>query len=199
MFVNKNDANNDGGRHTEDTLEPLVVELEITDDHETTGLKSRGGGSIWMVMISTFFAVCWSFKFRTCIGYSSPTQSGIMKELGLSLLQGIAALIIGTVFNGYGSGIFSYLKFFLRFFYLLDSLLFPSLQGGWQRLVTRSSNSRFKKFLARMLKFLRKQLKFKNTEKHLETFPSPDDEFISEKIFTCSYCELLCRLLKEYF
>ncbi|KAM2631840.1 hypothetical protein TB1_030563 [Malus domestica] len=40
-----------------------------------------------MVYLSTFVAVCGSYEFGCGVGYSSPTQSGIMNDLGLSLAE----------------------------------------------------------------------------------------------------------------
>ncbi|KAK4782131.1 hypothetical protein SAY86_016233 [Trapa natans] len=49
-----------------------------SDDHD---------GSIAMVLLSTSIAVCGSFEFGSCIGYSAPTQSAIREDLNLSLPQ----------------------------------------------------------------------------------------------------------------
>ncbi|XP_004508324.1 sugar transporter ERD6-like 16 [Cicer arietinum] len=44
-------------------------------------------GSIGMVLLSTFVAVCGSFSFGTCVGYSSPTQAAIRADLNLSISE----------------------------------------------------------------------------------------------------------------
>ncbi|KAL6532286.1 hypothetical protein OROGR_014256 [Orobanche gracilis] len=44
-------------------------------------------GSISMVLLSTCVAVCGSFEFGSCVGFSSPTQSAIREDLKLSLSQ----------------------------------------------------------------------------------------------------------------
>ncbi|KAK4266466.1 hypothetical protein QN277_027382 [Acacia crassicarpa] len=44
-------------------------------------------GSIAMVLLSTFVAVCGSFSFGTCVGYSAPTQAAIRADLKLSLAE----------------------------------------------------------------------------------------------------------------
>ncbi|CAM0908014.1 unnamed protein product [Alopecurus aequalis] len=41
--------------------------------------------SVWMVVASTAVAVCGSFVFGISVGYSSPSQEGIMRDLNLSL------------------------------------------------------------------------------------------------------------------
>ncbi|KGN47881.1 sugar transporter ERD6-like 7 [Cucumis sativus] len=41
----------------------------------------------WMVYLSTLVAVCGSYEFGTCAGYSSPTQSAIINDLHLSLAE----------------------------------------------------------------------------------------------------------------
>ncbi|KAK4337745.1 hypothetical protein RND71_042232 [Anisodus tanguticus] len=42
---------------------------------------------LFMVYFSTAVAVCGSYAFGTCVGYSSPTQFSIMDELDLSFSQ----------------------------------------------------------------------------------------------------------------
>ncbi|KAJ8898654.1 hypothetical protein K2173_004688 [Erythroxylum novogranatense] len=44
-------------------------------------------GSKGMVYLSTFVAVCGSFAFGSCAGYSSPTQDAITKDLSLTLAE----------------------------------------------------------------------------------------------------------------
>nr|XP_019704001.1 sugar transporter ERD6-like 16 isoform X2 [Elaeis guineensis] len=44
-------------------------------------------GCIGVVLFSTAVAVCGSFEFGTCVGYSAPTQSGIINDIGLTLSQ----------------------------------------------------------------------------------------------------------------
>ncbi|KAL1358399.1 sugar transporter ERD6-like 16 [Arachis hypogaea] len=46
-----------------------------------------GSSSIGMVILSTLVAVCGSFSFGTCVGYSAPTQAAIRADLNLSLAQ----------------------------------------------------------------------------------------------------------------
>ncbi|KAK7336708.1 hypothetical protein VNO77_17254 [Canavalia gladiata] len=41
----------------------------------------------WMVYFSTLVAVCGSYEFGACAGYSSPTQDAIRKDLSLSLAE----------------------------------------------------------------------------------------------------------------
>ncbi|KAG6750549.1 hypothetical protein POTOM_045045 [Populus tomentosa] len=52
------------------------------------GEEQRGGSSATtMVVLSTLIAVSGSYVFGSAIGYSSPTQSGIMEDLGLSVAE----------------------------------------------------------------------------------------------------------------
>ncbi|RDX66302.1 Sugar transporter ERD6-like 16, partial [Mucuna pruriens] len=44
-------------------------------------------GSIRMVLLSTFVAVCGSFSLGTCVGYSAPTQAAIRGDLNLSVAE----------------------------------------------------------------------------------------------------------------
>nr|GMD17115.1 sugar transporter ERD6-like 7 [Ipomoea batatas] len=41
----------------------------------------------WMVYLSTFVAVCGSYAFGSCAGYSSPTQSAISQDLNFSIAE----------------------------------------------------------------------------------------------------------------
>ncbi|ONH93709.1 hypothetical protein PRUPE_8G248600 [Prunus persica] len=68
--------------------EPLMrVEKNLADgDGSADGGSSRGGNP-WMVYLSTFVAVCGSYEFGCCAGYSSPTQSAIREDLSLSLAE----------------------------------------------------------------------------------------------------------------
>ncbi|CAM0873562.1 unnamed protein product [Alopecurus aequalis] len=94
----------------------VTAPLLLPDDHkdakiqveEVVGSCGRGrGGSLSMVLLSTAVAVCGSFEFGTCVGYSAPTQSGIVDEVGLSI-SGFAifgsVLTIGAMIGAVSSG-----------------------------------------------------------------------------------------------
>ncbi|VAI19626.1 unnamed protein product [Triticum turgidum subsp. durum] len=60
-----------------------------------------------MVLLSTAVAVCGAFEFGTCVGYSAPTQSGIERELGLSMAEFAifgSVLTIGAMIGAVTSG-----------------------------------------------------------------------------------------------
>ncbi|XP_048536156.1 sugar transporter ERD6-like 16 isoform X2 [Triticum urartu] len=64
-------------------------------------------GSLQMVLLSTAVAVCGSFEFGTCVGYSAPAQAGIVSDIGLSNSQyGIFAsvLTVGAMVGALTSG-----------------------------------------------------------------------------------------------
>ncbi|KHN33101.1 Sugar transporter ERD6-like 16 [Glycine soja] len=65
-----------------------------------------------MVLLSTLVAVCGSFTFGNCVGYSAPTQAAIRADLNLSLAEdsilGSYSLDLGRFFTGYGIGVISY-------------------------------------------------------------------------------------------
>ncbi|CAM8911195.1 unnamed protein product [Rhodiola kirilowii] len=61
--------------------ESMVKNMQTSVDTCVTG------GSVKMVLLSTFVAVCGSFEFGSCVGYSAPTQSAIREDLNLSLAQ----------------------------------------------------------------------------------------------------------------
>lgn len=67
----------------------------------------RHGGSIGMVLLSTFVAVCGSFEFGSCVGYSAPVQSAIREDLNFSLAQFSlfgSILTIGAMIGAVSSG-----------------------------------------------------------------------------------------------
>ncbi|XP_010912096.1 sugar transporter ERD6-like 16 [Elaeis guineensis] len=64
-------------------------------------------GCIGVVLFSTAVAVCGSFEFGTCVGYSAPTQSGIINDIGLTLSQYSvfgSILTIGAMIGAITSG-----------------------------------------------------------------------------------------------
>lgn len=69
--------------------EPLLVKTLAEQDGSGIGNSTRKSseGQPWMVYLSTFVAVCGSFEFGACAGYSSPTQSAITEELDLSTAE----------------------------------------------------------------------------------------------------------------
>ncbi|KAM7521545.1 hypothetical protein LguiA_011447 [Lonicera macranthoides] len=92
----------------EGIIVPLIPK-EKTSSADENGESQKGSkGHQWMVYLSTFVAVCGSFAFGSCAGYSSPTQSAIREDLNLSLAEGPLALDIGRLATGYGMGVFSY-------------------------------------------------------------------------------------------
>ncbi|KAL9235839.1 hypothetical protein vseg_010573 [Gypsophila vaccaria] len=72
----------------EEIQKPLISVDEIVVDVEDRGVGDGSkGGHPWMVYLSTFVAVCGSYEFGACAGYSSPTQAAITSELGLSTAE----------------------------------------------------------------------------------------------------------------
>ncbi|XP_042498695.1 sugar transporter ERD6-like 7 [Macadamia integrifolia] len=67
-------------RLKEDIRETLI-------QHGVNGTCKKTKESLWVVYFSTFVAVCGSFEFGSCVGFSSPTQSAIREELELSLAE----------------------------------------------------------------------------------------------------------------
>lgn len=65
------------------------MEKERGDEemHGPLILTSEHPGSICMVIVSTIVAVCGSFEFGVSVGFSSPSQYGIMHDLNLSLSE----------------------------------------------------------------------------------------------------------------
>ncbi|KAL9667349.1 hypothetical protein QQ045_001703 [Rhodiola kirilowii] len=63
------------------------VNENASADSETNSAANNNKDRIWMVYLSTLVALCGSFEFGICSGYSSPTQSAITEEIGLSTAQ----------------------------------------------------------------------------------------------------------------
>ncbi|XP_077232362.1 sugar transporter ERD6-like 16 isoform X2 [Tasmannia lanceolata] len=82
--------------HWQDKItEPLIQHGKIFAT-ETAESHGNNKGSIWVVLLSTFVAVCGSFEFGSCVGYSGPTQAGIRNDLGLSLSE---YSVFGSILN----------------------------------------------------------------------------------------------------
>lgn len=67
--------------------EPLILDNNNLSNGEDGPSQKSSSGHPWMVYFSTFVAVCGSYAFGACAGYSSPTQSAIREELSLSLAE----------------------------------------------------------------------------------------------------------------
>lgn len=73
----------------EEAREPLINVPKIMADEEDRSKNRHGTSreSRLMVYISTFVAVCGSYEFGCCAGYSSPTQSAITEDLSLTTAE----------------------------------------------------------------------------------------------------------------
>ncbi|KAL6978468.1 hypothetical protein U1Q18_020136 [Sarracenia purpurea var. burkii] len=88
----KQDAEEGENSLQEEMREPLMQEVKTSADEENGYAAAKqthesSEGHQWMVYLSTFVAVCGSYVFGACAGYSSPTQSAIMEDLSLSLTE----------------------------------------------------------------------------------------------------------------
>ncbi|KAF8015159.1 hypothetical protein BT93_H0840 [Corymbia citriodora subsp. variegata] len=83
MAINEEDIENHESRER-GVQEPLLVPREKDQAGKDEGTDK---GRPWMVYFSTFVAVCGSYEFGTCAGYSSPTQDAIVEELSLSTAE----------------------------------------------------------------------------------------------------------------
>ncbi|KAL2534578.1 Sugar transporter ERD6-like 16 [Abeliophyllum distichum] len=92
----------------DDLQNPLIQQAKCVDSEGDDVITSENNGSIWMVLISTFVAVCGSFEFGSCVGYSAPAQSAIRQDLNLTLAEEAWSLDVGRFSTGYGIGIFSF-------------------------------------------------------------------------------------------
>nr|DAD33493.1 TPA_asm: hypothetical protein HUJ06_012344 [Nelumbo nucifera] len=71
----------------EELIQPLIEQQNIVACKEDGSHKNENRGTIGMVLLSTFVAVCGSFEFGSCVGYSAPTQSAIRNDLHLSISE----------------------------------------------------------------------------------------------------------------
>ncbi|XP_065632107.1 sugar transporter ERD6-like 16 [Quercus suber] len=88
----------------EDLEQPFIQQDNIVSHKDD---KNVEGGSIGMVLLSTCVAVCGSFEFGSCVGYSAPTQSAITEDLNLSVAEYSmfgSILTIGAMFGAITSG-----------------------------------------------------------------------------------------------
>ncbi|XP_059449292.1 sugar transporter ERD6-like 16 [Corylus avellana] len=89
----------------EELQEPFIQQDKIVSNESDH--KSVESGSIGTVLLSTFVAVCGSFEFGSCVGYSAPTQSAIREDLKLSLAEYSmfgSILTIGAMLGAITSG-----------------------------------------------------------------------------------------------
>ncbi|KAJ8766497.1 hypothetical protein K2173_022556 [Erythroxylum novogranatense] len=89
----------------EDLERPLIQGQKVASSGSDESVEDNG--SLWMVLLSTFVAVCGSFEFGSCVGYSAPTESAIKKDLNLSTSQYSmfgSILTIGAMIGAVTSG-----------------------------------------------------------------------------------------------
>ncbi|PNY08165.1 sugar transporter ERD6-like 7-like protein [Trifolium pratense] len=76
MEIKEDDVEGAGKQIKGGITEPLIHASKVEQHHHP-----------WMVYFTTFIAVCGSYEFGACAGYSSPTQDAIRKDLNLSLAE----------------------------------------------------------------------------------------------------------------
>ncbi|XP_074316535.1 sugar transporter ERD6-like 16 [Silene latifolia] len=105
-----NDVGNGENKGLEDLEAPLMVKQQgknVVYENDESGSEISDDGSIAMVLLCTCVAVCGSFIFGTCVGYSAPTQSAIREDLNLSIAQFStfgSILTIGAMLGAVTSG-----------------------------------------------------------------------------------------------
>ncbi|KAH7856863.1 hypothetical protein Vadar_006354 [Vaccinium darrowii] len=85
----KDIENGERNAGNEDLEKPFIDQhnKRVDESEEDESETSSENGSIGMVLFSTAVAVCGSFEFGSCVGFSSPTQSAIRADLNLSLSE----------------------------------------------------------------------------------------------------------------
>ncbi|CAL5413230.1 unnamed protein product [Camellia sinensis] len=108
MVIEKcKDIENGDSNGIEDLGKPLIENKKVVDSEDDNSDLGDQKGSNAMVLLSTAVAVCGSFEFGSCVGYSAPTQSAIREDLNLSLPEYSmfgSILTIGAMIGAISSG-----------------------------------------------------------------------------------------------
>ncbi|CAI9118679.1 OLC1v1020277C1 [Oldenlandia corymbosa var. corymbosa] len=83
----KDIENGYGQKGLEDLEQPFIQKKKVLDSVDDVEVNAKSNGSIAMVLLSTCVAVCGSFEFGSCVGYSAPVQSEIREDLKLSIAE----------------------------------------------------------------------------------------------------------------
>ncbi|KAL8143118.1 hypothetical protein V2J09_016150 [Rumex salicifolius] len=75
------------GEKSSSLREPLTGRKPEFIHGDNEAGKTRRTSQPWMVYLATLVAVCGSYEFGACAGYSSPTQSAITEDLGLTTAE----------------------------------------------------------------------------------------------------------------
>ncbi|OAY61721.1 sugar transporter ERD6-like 7 [Manihot esculenta] len=86
MAFKRDIENGEHNRSTGELTEPLMAK-NLADEEDGSGELNSSKQRNWMVYLSTLVAVCGSFEFGCCAGYSSPTEDAITGDLSLSLAE----------------------------------------------------------------------------------------------------------------
>ncbi|KAG5587595.1 hypothetical protein H5410_048029 [Solanum commersonii] len=81
----KEDIEQSENRVNEEIRTPLIIQTNKSEKVENGCYEKKQDRC--MVYLSTFVAVCGSFAFGSCAGYSSPIQSAIREDLNLSIAE----------------------------------------------------------------------------------------------------------------
>ncbi|PRQ39021.1 putative major facilitator, sugar transporter, major facilitator superfamily [Rosa chinensis] len=101
------DIENGGINRHEELEQPFIQPKRVVAHEDGDSGNTIKNGSIGMVLLSTGVAVCGSFQFGICVGYSAPSQSAIRKDLRLSITEYSmfgSILSIGAVLGAFTSG-----------------------------------------------------------------------------------------------
>ncbi|KAL0459589.1 UNVERIFIED_CONTAM: Sugar transporter ERD6-like 7 [Sesamum latifolium] len=87
-MANNEDIENGESCVQEEIRAPLLSRVEtVGNGDEEKPSKKSSNEERWMVYLTTFVAVCGSYAFGCCAGYSSPTQAAIREDVNLSLAE----------------------------------------------------------------------------------------------------------------
>ncbi|KAI8566126.1 hypothetical protein RHMOL_Rhmol02G0015600 [Rhododendron molle] len=114
-IANGDQERTNGTNGLEDIESPLLIEhKKVGESEEDESGKGGEEGSIGMVLLSTAVAVCGSFEFGSCVGYSAPTQTAIREDLDLSLAEASFNCLLTTFFSLFPKSLFKTFLFVLK-------------------------------------------------------------------------------------
>ncbi|KAM7472751.1 hypothetical protein LguiA_010934 [Lonicera macranthoides] len=92
----------------ESMKEELIIQSSSSMVDEALLMDDSSSSVTTLAVLSSLVAIVGSFTYGFATAYSSPAQSGIMEDLGLSIAEGVWLLDIGRLSLGFGVGLHCY-------------------------------------------------------------------------------------------